>query len=56
MLAQSMGADGLETRRFQFASPAAWWRARSGLLSKYELIVEIYGAWHIWKERYRRVF
>jgi hypothetical protein len=26
------------------------------MLSKDELIVAIYGAWHIWKERYRRVF
>ena len=28
----------------------------SGLLSKDELVVVIYGAWHLWKERCRRVF
>lgn len=56
LLAQWTGADGLEVQRSQFCSPADWWRKRSGMLSKDELIVAIYGAWHIWKERSRRVF
>lgn len=25
-------------------------------LTKDELLVAIYGVWHVWKERYRRVF
>ena len=28
----------------------------SGSLSKDELLIAIYGIWHIWKERCRRVF
>lgn len=36
-------------------SPASWWNDVASLLTKYHTSVPIYGCWHIWKDRNRRV-
>lgn len=45
LLAQWMGADGLEIQRFQFGPPAHWWLSRSDLLAKDQLILDCGNLW-----------
>ena len=56
LLAQWTGQPILATQLQQFSSPVEWWLFMGSALSKDELMVAIYGVWHVWKERCRRVF
>jgi hypothetical protein len=56
LLAEWTRTNLLEVQRRQFAAPVDWWRSKLNSLFNDEMIVAIYGVWHIWKERCRRVF
>ena len=56
LLAHWTDTPNLLIQRLQFSSPAEWWEHMTTKLSKDELMVAIYGVWHIWKERCRRIF
>lgn len=56
LLAQWANCPGLFVMPMQFENPAAWWHFMASSLRKDELLITIYGAWHLWKERCRRVF
>ena len=50
LLAQWTGQPILATQLQQFSSPVEWWLFMGSALSKDELMVAIYGVWHVWKE------
>ena len=56
LLAQWTNCPRLAILPQQYMTPSEWWEDMTASMSKDELMVTIYGVWHIWKERCRRIF